>query len=449
MSSIETLATYLADHVTAAPVLPLLHLHLADTLAAWAAGATTAEGRLLIAHRRALPSDDIGADIALRTALARLSEVDDIHLASMTTPGSIVVPAALTIAATLPGTSSATIARSIVAGYEAMIRLGLAIDGPSVLYRGIWPTLYAAPFGTAALAAQLMRLDAGQTAHALALALTLASPGVGHHNAGTTSRWFAAGHAARNGWHAALAAQSGFTADLGLLDGAFFKGVFQLSPDASALTRDLGARSMLTEVSFKPWCGARQTMAAVQAVREIIADGVAPGAISSITARVLPPHLEMIDHGVAAGNRASHLTSLPYQIALAVLAPQTMDDIGQSPDKIASDVSALIQRIKLEPDDSLLAGYPRAWAAKVVVSAGDATYERQVSAVPGDPGRPWGDADVQAKLARYIAPLAGESGAEALFACSSDVLSGSKGAASVLERMQAIVSNAAISRPAG
>ena len=39
-----------------------------------------------------------------------------------------------------------------------MIRLGVAIDGPSVLYRGIWPTYFAAPFGVAAVAARLMRL---------------------------------------------------------------------------------------------------------------------------------------------------------------------------------------------------------------------------------------------------------------------------------------------------
>ena len=34
----------------------------------------------------------------------------------------------------------------------------------------------------------------------------MAAPGVGHHNAATTSRWLAVGHAARNGLAAALAA---------------------------------------------------------------------------------------------------------------------------------------------------------------------------------------------------------------------------------------------------
>ena len=65
----------------------------------------------------------------------------------MITPGAIVLPSALTIAASLPDVADDDIAAAIVVGYEAMIRLGAAIDGPSVLFRGIWPSYFAAPFG--------------------------------------------------------------------------------------------------------------------------------------------------------------------------------------------------------------------------------------------------------------------------------------------------------------
>ena len=56
----------------------------------------------------------------------------------------------------------------------------------------------------------------------------------------------------------------------------------------------------LHQVSFKPWCAARQTMAATQALKEIMAEGVAAGDITRIEAAVLPPHQKMIDHGVTA-----------------------------------------------------------------------------------------------------------------------------------------------------
>ena len=43
---------------------------------------------------------------------------------------------------------------------------------------------------------------------------------------------------------------------------------------------------------------------------------------------VLPPHLKMIDHGVTAGDRASHLTSVQYRMAVAALAPDTAFDVA-------------------------------------------------------------------------------------------------------------------------
>ena len=182
----------------------------------------------------------LALDLATRCALARLSEIDDIHLASMTTPGAIVIPGALTLAAATPEAKADDVIAAILAGYEAMTRLGRAIDGPTALYRGIWPTYFAAPFGIAAVAARLLGLDAQAAANALALALTLAAPGVGHHNAQTTARWLAVGNAARNGLAAALAAKAGFTSDLKLIEGNFLSGVYGVTPDGAALTSGLG-----------------------------------------------------------------------------------------------------------------------------------------------------------------------------------------------------------------
>ena len=131
----------------------------------------------------------------------------------MVTPGSIVVPSALTIAASLPDVGADDVAAAIIVGYEAMIRLGAAIDGPSVLYRGIWPTYFAAPFGAAAVAARLFRSTPADGERARHRA--------DHGGAGrrpscrvTTARWLAVGHAAGRGLQAALSAGAGFTSDL-------------------------------------------------------------------------------------------------------------------------------------------------------------------------------------------------------------------------------------------
>src|SRR5207245_4602999 len=97
-----TVLEQLGAHVArggAAPPREALRLHVADTVGAWVAGSATPEGRALLkfgANRDAMPDR-----VAMHCALARLSEIDDIHLASGITPGALVVPSALTIAASL------------------------------------------------------------------------------------------------------------------------------------------------------------------------------------------------------------------------------------------------------------------------------------------------------------------------------------------------------------
>jgi 2-methylcitrate dehydratase PrpD len=436
MTSLEQLGRFVARHD--AKTLPdalrqKLRLHVADVVGAWVAATATAEGKALIAYR-ARNGRGLSDDVMTACALARLSEIDDIHVASMTTPGAIVIPAALTIAASLPAVASADLEAAIVAGYETMIRLGLAIDGPTVLYRGIWPTYIGAPVGVAAAAARLYGLDETQTAHALASALTLAAPGVGHHNATTTSRWFAIGNAARNGLIAALGAQSGFTADLSLLDGPFFQNVFGVTPSLPALVDGLDQPLSVAQLSFKPWCAARQTMAAVQALREIMAAGAGPGDITDIRVAVLPPHLKMIDHGVIAGDRASFLTSLPYQMAAAALTPAALDDLSQTKANVET-LRPFMQRIRLSADDALLAGYPAVWTARVTVTTPAGERDNTVSHVPGDPARPFDQPTVTGKFVRFAAPILGETEARTLLAQALGVLDKPPLAAEIVQRI--------------
>jgi len=181
MSALEQLGEWIAaTHTSSQEFRQRLELHLIDTMAALIASTVTAEGRLLLRFRDQMRESTgavLAPDVATRCALARLSEIDDIHLSSMTTPGAIVIPAVLSLAVAMPSLAKRDAESAILAGYEAMIRLGRAIDGPAVLYRGFWPTYFTAPFGIAAATSRLLKLDAKQSTNALALAF--AAPGVG------------------------------------------------------------------------------------------------------------------------------------------------------------------------------------------------------------------------------------------------------------------------------
>ena len=442
MTALDQLGSYLAHgRPLSASLRAAARLHVVDSVAAWIAGIGTAEGRALLGFRAALQADvaPVPAAVSTHCGLARLSEIDDIHLAAMTTAGGIVVPAALTLAAAQKAADPAALARAIVGGYDAMIRLGLALHGPTVLYRGIWPTYFGAAFGVAAVAARLMGLDERQAAHALALALTLAAPGVGHHNAPTGTRWLAIGLAARNGLMAARAARAGFTSDLNLLDGRFLASVFDINPVTAEVTRGLDQHFVLMDVSFKPWCAARQTMGATQALKDILARGVAPADIVEIEAGVLPPHHAMLDHGVKAGDRASHLTSLPYQLALAALMPEAMFDVGQSPAAIPEPVAALMAKVMVTQNERLLARYPKVWPAHVrVATASGAVHEREVEHIPGDIRAPFDARQVNDKFRRFVAPVPGEEGAARMLGLASAALDRREAASELVDAIEQV-----------
>ncbi len=397
----------------------ILELHVADIVGAWIASLPTPEGAALLRWRAvsgegAAPGSmhRLRLDVATHCALARLSEVDDIHLASTTTPGAIVVPGAVAIAAAMRNRDPDALAAAMIAGYEVMVRFGQAIDGPSVLYRGIWPTYFATPLAIAAVAARLLDLNASQCAHALALALVRSAPGVGRHNLTTTSRWLAVGQAAETGLAAALAARAGFTSDLDLLDGGYLPCVFQVKSNLAVLTNGLGERFRLEEAAFKPWCAARQTMAATQALIEIISSGVAVDAITRVTAFVLPPHRRMIDRGVTIGDRASFLTSLPYRLALAALAPHAAWDVGQAPADVSHHIRAFMDRVAVVPDEALLSNFPSRWPARIEVETSSGGHGRTVTDVPGDPARPFDASAVREKFQRLLAPVIGAESSE-------------------------------------
>jgi len=443
MTALEILGAFVARSGAPTPHLrDILELHVIDTVGAWIASMAAPEGARLLRWRAdagegAAPGSLhwLRLDLATHCALARLSEADDIHLASTTTPGAIVVPGAVAIAAALRNGDPEALAAAMTAGYEVMVRFGQAIDGPSVLYRGIWPTYFTAPLAIAAVAARLLDLDAAQCAHALALALARSAPGFGHHNLATTSRWLAVGQAAEAGLVAALAARAGFTSDLGLLDGGYLPAVFNLKPDMAVVTEGLGERFRLEEVAFKPWCGARQTMAATQAMIEIIGSGAAADTIARVTAFVLPPHHRMVDHGIVVGDRASFLTSLPYRLALAALAPHAAFDVAQAPSHVPDRIRAFMDRIAVAPDQALLAEFPARWPARVEITTPSGRTERTVMDVPGDPARPFDKGAVRAKFQRLAAPVLTAEACERTLACVFGLLRGETNAAELLQQI--------------
>jgi 2-methylcitrate dehydratase PrpD len=165
-------------------------------------------------------------------------------------------------------------------------------------------------------------------------------------------------------------------------------------------------------------------MAATQGLREVLEEGIAPDSILRIGVVVLPPHAKMINHGVTAGDRFSHLTSVQYQMAVAALAPDMAYGLSGPSGPLPPELSAFMSRIQVRGEEALLtAGYPQSWPAHVTVTASK-RRERIVTDVPGDPARPFGEDDLQAKFVRVTAGVLDRDRAEAEFTAALTALEG-------------------------
>jgi len=153
------------------------------------------------------------ADAALVNGVAaHVLDYDDVALSGH--PSAVLVPAILAEGWSTDTSGTDAIA-AYVAGYELWAQVA-ALE-PGILHeRGFHPTAVMGALATAAACARLRKLGPEKTAHAIAIAASLASGLVA--NFGTMTKSLHAGRAAQSGVLAARLADRGFTASLDVLE---------------------------------------------------------------------------------------------------------------------------------------------------------------------------------------------------------------------------------------
>ncbi|HZV49591.1 MAG TPA: MmgE/PrpD family protein [Candidatus Dormibacteraeota bacterium] len=415
-TTIDQLAEFVAGlraEALPASVVDQVRRRLLDTMGAMVAGAHTAEG-----HAVQALVVDCGAEggvpagwSSLRTSMAmaalascastRCTEIDDIHLRSCTTPGSVVVPTALAVASSRRGVDTGSFIAAIVAGYEVLTRWGEAVDGPSILYRGIWPTYLGGGIGACATAARLLDLPHEETAQALATAVMMAV-GTSGRSGAVASRWLTLGCAVQSGIIAAVAARQGFRADTTLLDGRWseMSGI-PLRP--SLLAAGLGATYEIERVSVKPYCSAKQALSGVEGFLRILEEeAVDVGSIQRVVVGVPGQYVHMVGQPGLPRDRLGSITSVRYQLALAAYDRDGLLDVARTRLHDEDRFRAFMDRVAVEPADDLEPYYPAAWPARVEVSTSSGTVRRVVHHTRGDETAPLDWGELEAKFRRLV-----------------------------------------------
>ena len=363
------------------------------------------QGRATL-YGASLPVSPARAALANGTATHGF-ELDDIVQGALVHPGAVTVSAALA-AAEEHGATGPRLLLAVIAGYEMMARLGIAL-GHEHNTNGYHTTGVAGSIAAALAAGIVMRLDVEQLLAATGIACSTAA-GIKAFTQGTGGmvKRMHAGHAAEAGIVACELAKRGFTGPREGIDGRF--GLLEViggsDTNPEALDADLGSDFAITRIWVKafPCCGLiHSTAHALEALK----------AEHALT----PKNVELIRictglRAVEQNGDADPREPMTAQYSLQYSAGVAIAKDARDPDAYAQEnlmdpaVRAVAARTKLEVDEKMHGLFPAHFAARVVVRTTDGqTLERTVIDPHGTPADPFSFEDISSKFARLTASI--------------------------------------------
>jgi 2-methylcitrate dehydratase PrpD len=355
--------------------------------------------------------DPAGAATA-NAAGAHGFELDDYLPAGKTHAGAVILPVALAVAG--DDTSGEELVTAVVAAYDVVGRVSLAMDAASARARGWHVTGLTGPFGAAAVAGRLLGLDPGRLVSAFGVAASCAAGTFAFSAEGAMTKCLHAARAAEAGIEAVRLAAAGFvgpTHGLDAEDGGILRAVSD-TPLLDRLTAELGTRFDVDGIAVKPYacCGSiHSSIDAVLAMRDagLRAEDVAEIVVGNSSSVLLQCGFDY--HGDGGALEAQ--MSMQYSLAAALVdgavgVAQFEDRRRRDPDLLA-----LARLVRFEVDPEIDAVYPQQFPARVQVRrrSGELLDER-VAAPLGMPERPLGRVEVTAKFRDLTAGLIDDGG---------------------------------------
>jgi 2-methylcitrate dehydratase PrpD len=393
-----------------------LKLHIFDSLGALLAGSLTEEAQ---AHSEVIKTfipetDDKAIPVVgtkfyaplpyaalLSSISARLTETDDIDIASCVTPGAVIVPSALSVGYFV-GARGKEFMEAILSGYELMTRLGSSFNGAEIIYQGIWPTYLFGAVGVASVVSKILGLNPDQIKNALAIALSLSSGLSGRIKGEYTSRWLTLGCAIHNGILSSFSASRGFLGDPNILDRSF-QSIYGLSFKKDILLEGLGKSFQIEKINIKPYCTARQALSSIEAFRYLIKKyHINPEKIDEIEVNVPRQYSLMIDRKDFPEDRSGSIVSIQYQLAISAFYEDDLFDIERKFLRDEYKIRNFMGKIKVIASEHLTKIYPNKWSGKILLKTSDKKYEHEVLSPKGDSDQPMGWDDVENKITRII-----------------------------------------------
>ena len=336
----------------------------------------------------------------LNATFGHTLDFDDTHEHSSLHPGVTTIPAVLAVAEEARATGERAIA-AIVAGYDATVRISEAADPAAHYDRGFHPTATCGTFGATAAAANVSGADADVLENAFGINGSQAAGSLQFLENGAWNKRIHCGFTAHNAIIALRLAQAGAIGAAEPLEGrsGFFRG-YTDDADPDHVVRTLGERFAIDETGFKPYPSCRYSHAAIDLLREIVAqERIAADAVSAVRIGIPRKGMDLI--GIPEAQKRAPASIVDGQFSMYFLAAVTLLRGGMTWNDYAllrdSSVKKMMERIEVEIDPEIEARFPT-MAARVELTAGDRVIRRVNWTPKGEPKNPLSWDELEAKF---------------------------------------------------
>jgi 2-methylcitrate dehydratase PrpD len=303
--------------------------------------------------------------------LSHVVELDDGHRIARGHPGVTVISAALATAE-YANSSGRELITAIVAGYDIFVRVASSVN-PSHLERGFHTTGTCGALAASAAASKLLGLSSEETANALGLAGIQAAGLLEVTVDGQMAKPLHPGKAAQAGVLSALLAKDGVKGPKTVIEG--IKGFAKAMSDEfdyELIEKGINEVFHINSCYIKLYPSCRHTHSPIDAVLDLIKENdFNCSDIDDILIRTYPTAISFV--GEIYKPKTSE--EAKFSAAYCVCAALARGEFGLrelEPDCLRDPlISALTDKVTIEPDPSLESSYPKVRGAEAHITLND------------------------------------------------------------------------------
>ena len=339
-------------------------------------------------------------------------DADDTHVGAMLHPGSIIFSTAFALAQDRKLGGSDVLA-AVAAGYEAMIRIALAIQ-PAHFRRGFQSTATCGVFGAGVAAAHLLfkgENRAQRIAETIGIAASFSGGITQFYHSGSTVKRIHAAHAATEGLQAALMAEAGFTGPVDAIEGKDgYARAYAGEWRPEVLVDGLGTDYRIPEVSIKPHAASARVQAAIEATARLTSEhGIDVQQLKSIRLGIPKVIQGRLTTNEPRDLQAAQM-SAPFAVGLTLarskdLAPGfalTVDDFEAGlADARTVELTKRVECV-LDEDVERVSTAESVGAKLTLELAGGASHTVFIEAPQGSAARPFANADHELRFGNEL-----------------------------------------------